>query len=229
MRRPLRWFAVAGVAIISLAACGSDSPLRIQPGPSQLRVINAFPSPVDLVVDGSPVALGIAAGTVAQVAVSDGAHAVALRSGTTTTAAQSVTAAFAALPTIAGIRSASGALTTTALDDTNSVVPAGATKLRVLHLAANAGELQVYRTQPDFATPVRWQFPFTYQTSITSLSAPFYQSTVGNWEVRVWQTPTDATGWGTSVVRVTVTLGSGGKRTVVILDAPGGGVRLEVL
>ena len=115
------------------------------------------------------------------------------------------------------------------LDDTGSVVPAGATKLRVLHLAPTAGVLQVYRTQTDYQQPISWQFPFTYQSQITALSAPFYQSTVGTWEVRIWQTPADASGWATAPVKVVVPLGSGEKRTIIILDQAGGGVRTEVI
>jgi hypothetical protein len=141
---------------------------------------------------------------------------------------QSVTAAAGALSTIAATLEAGG-LSSAVLDDTNSVVPSGATKLRVLHLAPNAGTLQVYRTQPDFQTPVPWQFPFNYQPDPTSLSAPFYQSTVGAWEVRVWQTPADSSGWATATTRIVVPLQSGAKATVVITDNLGGGVRIQVI
>jgi hypothetical protein len=100
------------------------------------------------------------------------------RCGGSASAAQSVT-----LPADGRVsprfRSASGAVGTMVLDDTNSVVAAGKTKVRVLHLAPNAGTLQVYRTQPDFQQPVPWQLPFNYQAEVNSLSAPFYESTVG--------------------------------------------------
>jgi hypothetical protein len=127
------------------------------------------------------------------------------------------------------VRASSGALATLALDDTNSVVPSGATKVRVLHLAPNAGVLQVYRTQPDYQQPISWQFPFTYQAQIDALSAPFYQSTVGSWEIRAWQTPADASGWANAPARVVIPLNSGEKKTVLILDKPGGGVILQLI
>ena len=133
------------------------------------------------------------------------------------------------MSTIAAVRSSSGALSSVALDDTNSVVPSGATKVRVLHMAANAGTLQVYRTQPDYQTPISWQFPFTYQAAPNSLSAPFYQSTVGTWEIHIWQTPADASGWGAAPIKLVIPLTSGQKKTVLILDAPGGGIRTEVI
>src|SRR6185436_2023044 len=146
-----------------------------------------------------------------------------------TSAIRDVVTKEGALVTLAVTRSSNGNVSSFVMDDTNSVVPAGATKVRVLHLAPNAGELQVYRTQPDYQTPISWQFPFTYQANPDPLSAPFYQSTVGTWDVRVWKTPANETGWSTTDVKITIPLASGEKATVVILDKPGGGVRVERL
>lgn len=131
--------------------------------------------------------------------------------------------------TVAAVRASDGSVTTAVLDDTGSVVPAGATKVRVLHMAPNAGVLQVYRTQPDYQTPISWQFPFTYQAQLNSLSAPFFQSTVGSWEIRIWQTPASPSGWGSAPVQIVIPLKSGEKKTVLMLDKPGGGVRYELL
>jgi hypothetical protein len=193
-------------------------------------VINAFTGPVDVLIDGNVAIDGLAGGAIGIAAPALGSHTILLRPvGSSASVAQAVTTPYGAVKTIAAVRAANGAVASAALDDTNSVVPSGATKLRVLHLAPNAGTLQVYRIQPDFPTPVSWQFPFTYQAEPTSLSAPFYQSTIGAWEVRVWQTPADPSGWNTATVKTIVTLGGGEKKTVVILDKPGGGVRVEVL
>ena len=149
--------------------------------------------------------------------------------GTSASLSQSITSTTGSVSTIAALRASSGALSSASLDDTNSVVPAGATKVRVLHLAPNAGTLQVYRPQPDFPTPVSWQFPFTYQAAPTPLSAPFYQSTVGTWEVRIWQTPADASGWASAPTKIVLPLTSGQKKTILILDGVGGGIRTEVI
>jgi hypothetical protein len=127
------------------------------------------------------------------------------------------------------VRASNGAVASAVLDDTGSVVPAMATKVRVLHLAPNAGELRVYRTQPDYQQPIAWQFPFTYQAQPNPLSAPFFQSTVGSWEVRIWQTPADSSGWGAAPVKVVIPLNSGEKKTILMLDKPGGGVRIEMI
>ncbi len=215
-----------------LAACDVGNSTRCC-GPSAyvpaLRVINAFTTPVDVLIDGTVAISALAAGSIGTASARPGAHALVLRpTGAGASASASVTTTTGELRTIAAVRAAGGAVASAALDDTNSVVPSGATKLRVLHLAPNAGELQVYRTQPDFQQPVSWQFPFTYQAQPTSLSAPFYQSTVGSWDVRIWQTPVGVSGWATAPLKVVVPLASGEKKTIVILDQVGGGVRVEV-
>lgn len=80
-----------------------------------------------------------------------------------------------------------------------------------------------------YQQPISWQFPFTYQAQLNGLSAPFYQSAIGSWEVRIWQTPADASGWANAPVKVVVPLNSGEKKTILILDKPGGGVRIELI
>jgi len=218
-------------ALIGLVACGSDAvtPSCCQQGAPSLRVINGFSTPVDVLIDGSVAIPALAAGSIGTASPGSGSHTLMLRPSGGVSASQSITTADGAVATIAAVRNSSGAVASIALDDTNSVVPAGKTKVRVLHLAPNAGVLQVYRTQPDYPQPVSWQFPFTYQANPTTLSAPFYQSTAGSWEVRVWQIPADSTGWANAPVKVVIPLTSGQKKTVVILDKPGGGVRVELL
>lgn len=230
MSRQLARFAA--VLLVSLAAgCEGGTTIGIGGGNTPaLRVVNAFTTPVDVLVDGAVVIQGLAAGAIGTASPAAGHHMVVLQpAGAGAPASQAITTATNAVSTIAAVRSASGLVAAAVLDDTNSVVPVGATKVRVLHLAPNAGTLQVFRTQPDFQQPIAWQFPFTYQPNPTSLSAPFYQSTAGTWELRVWQTPANDTGWANAPVKLTIQLGSGEKRTVVILDNPGGGVRASVL
>lgn len=223
---------VLSIAVLALAvACSDENPTACcSTGAPALRVVNAFTTPVDVLVDGKVALSSLAAGAIDTAAFDAGAHTVSFRQASGgVTVSQSVTTTTGSLSTIAVVRASNGSVATAALDDTNSVVPTGATKVRVLHLAPNAGTLQVFRTQPDYQQPISWQFPFTYQAEPTALSAPFYQSTVGTWEVRIWQTPADASGWANAPVRVVIPLASGQKRTVLILDNPAGGVRVEVL
>lgn len=228
MRLAIR--TASALALLGLAACGNDVISPCCTTAPTLRVVNAFTTPVDVLVDGRVVIPSLASGTIAATSVvASGSHTLVLRPAGGASVSQSITTTTGVVATIAAVRDVSGAVSSVVLDDTNSVVPAGKTKVRVLHLAPNAGVLQVYRTQPDFQQPVSWQFPFTYQANPTSLSAPFYQSAVGSWEVRVWQTPADSSGWASAAVKVVIPLASGEKKTVVILDKPGGGVRVELL
>lgn len=221
------------VSILSLsllAACAGDPTSCCAAGQPTLRVINAFTTPVDVLIDGTVAIGALAEATSATASPAAGGHTLVLRPvGSGSSVSQAITTTTGTVGTIAAVRALNGALAAAVLDDTNSVVPAGTTKVRVLHLAPSAGTLQVFRTQPDYQQPMAWQFPFTYQPVPTSLSAPFYQSTVGSWDVRIWQQPADASGWAGAAVKVVLPLTSGEKRTIVILDKPGGGVRIEVL
>ena len=228
MRSALR--ALPVFLLAALAGC-SNGPTAFNGNQPAIRVVNAFTGPVDVLIDGGIAAASLSAGSISSVYARYGAHTLMVRpAGTTTTSAsQTIVTASGSVSTIAAVRSSSGTVATATLDDTGSVVPAGATKVRVLHMAPNAGELQVYRTQPDYQTPVSWQFPFTYQAQINSLNAPFYQSTVGSWEIHIWQTPVGASGWATAPVQIVIPLAGGEKKTVLILDKLGGGVRYELL
>lgn len=225
-------------ALLSFATLAAASGCRDSAFPKQttqategVRIVNAFTGPVDVLVDGAVVISGVAAGQLDSVQPATGAHIVALRpSGSATSVSVPVTTAAGAFRTVAAVRSG-GTLSASTLDDTNAVVKSGATKVRVLHLAPNAGEIQVFRTQPDWSTPSEWQSPFLYDSALADpLAHPYYESTVGTWDVRAWRKPSEvALGWDGTTARVTVTLGSGEKRTVLVLDKAGGGIRLSVI
>lgn len=223
---------LAPVLLLSFsAACASDGPIACCTSEATpLRVVNAFTTAVDVLVDGAVIIEALAAGSIGGAAPAAGNHALVLRPiGGGGSASLSITTIAGASNTIAAVRASNGAVASVALDDTGSVVPPGKTKVRVLHLAPNAGELQVYRTQPDYQQPTPWQTPFTYQTDFSSPAAPFLQSDVGTWEVRIWQTPADASGWANAPAKVVIPLNSGEKKTVLMLDKPGGGVRIELI
>jgi hypothetical protein len=229
----MRLPSLASISVLAVAAaCGSDStgPMCCTiPAPS-LRVVNAITSPVDVLIDGNVAIASLAPGTIGTAAAPSGSHALVLRpTQLAASGSRSITTSDGTIATVAVVLTSTGGVQGAVLDDTNSVVPAGATKVRVLHLAPNAGTIQVFRTQPDFPTPVDWQFPFTYQSDPTAISAPFVQSTVGTWEIRVWQTPADSSGWANAPIKIQIPLASGEKKTVMILDKPGGGIRYEIL
>jgi hypothetical protein len=199
------------------------------PGQTGVRVVNAYAQPVDVIVDGAVAVSGVQPGHVDTALASVGSHAVALRAaGTTTPGLQMRTGS---VQTVVALRFGAS-LAADTIGDTNAIVPPGATKVRVLHLAPNAGEIQVFRTQPDWSTPMEWQFPFLYDSVTINdpMAHPFLQSTVGTWDIRAWRKPSEVgLGWDGTTARVTFDLKSGEKRTVMVLDKPGGGIELSVI
>jgi hypothetical protein len=53
--------------------------------------------------------------------------------------------------------------------------------------------------------------------------------TVGSWEVRIWQSPADASGWTNAPIKIVIPLASGEKKTVLMLDEPRGRVGVEII
>jgi hypothetical protein len=226
----LSGFALLAVGCATKEATSPQTQTPTQPG---VRIVNAYGQPVDMLVDGVLAVASIAPGKLDTVPQSAGAHTVALRAAGVTTSGLQVQTAVGAVPTVVALRFGAS-LAASAIGDTNAIVPAGATKVRVLHLAPNAGEIQVARTQPDWLSPplIGWKIPFLYDSVHINdpLANPFYQSTVGTWDVRVWLTPSqDALGWDGATARATLNLKSGEKRSVLVLDKPGGGIQLSVI
>ena len=234
----MRRIAPLTIAALAIAAaCSSDTLITPTTGGPMggVGAVNGFTTAVDLLVDGASISGGILPGQYAAASIPAGSHTIGVRpTGSGATISFPMTVVSGRTISIAATRAAGGAFAASSLEDTNATVPAGATKLRVLHMAPFAGEVQVWRTQPDFGTPTRWQFPFLYSATISALGNPFYQSTPGPWDVRIWTDtlafpPGNATPWATALGQVTVPLTSGQKKTVLILDKAGGGVTLMVI
>jgi len=203
-------------AAVAAAACGpsmSDSGAT-DPGNGQaaIRVVNASQGLVDVIVDGQTVTHGLQVATVSdRINVSSGNHQIRLASPNGPSAQVQIDAATGATR-VAVVTPAASSLSASVLADTGAIVPAGKTKLRVAHLAANAGSIEIWRTQPDFQTPVHIMTPFDYQAT-----SPYLQSDPGGWEVFVTRPGTTLKVATTGVVSVP----AGEKRTVVLLDSAG--------
>lgn len=105
--------------------------------------------------------------------------------------------------------------------DTGAIVPAGKSKLRVIHSAGLAPPIDVYRTQPDFPTLVSVMFPFDF-----GANSPYLQSDPGDWSVVV--TPDNLT--DTLYATGPIVVPDGGRVTVVIVDSTAtGGISAVVL
>ena len=213
-------------ALLTAAACSDDpsGPATTGNTDGRLQVVPgvAAVASVDVVVDGqtrltsvaygvpsSPIALSLGQHQVkvvpAGTAPSQGGTTVTLRAGDTTRVVVTGT------PT---------ALTPVALGDTGATPVPGKGKLRVIHLAANAPAIDVYRTQPDFSTFVKFMDPFPFEAK-----TPFVESTPGNWVIRV----TPKGGAQVLAESAPIRVDALWIRTVLLLDAPNGGVKITPL
>jgi hypothetical protein len=233
-RRSLGRLALLTVATV-VAACSTDTPA----GPAgagsgaHISVINGAPGAVRVVVDGATRIDSLSAASVSTaIDVGAGSHTVELQAiagGTLSgTSAMQVTTAQAATAFVTAQRNGSGALVTGVVSDTGAVPAAGMTKLSVINLATSAPALDVWRTQPDYTTPIRIMYPFPY-----GAQSEFVQSTPGAWEVIVTTasppTPGEPDPRTSALATLSLTINANVAQTVVILDKPGGGVTLSLL
>ena len=213
-------------AVSVVAACSGDSTspavggntdgrLQIIPGVASLAAI-------DVVVDGQTRLTNAAYGVpTVPIALSLGQHQVkAVPAGTAATAGGATVTLRAGDTTRVVVIGSPGALNPVALGDTGATPVPGKGKLRVSHLAANAPDIDVYRTQPDFGTFVTFMDPFPYKAS-----TPFIESTPGNWVIRVTKKGTDEVLAQSGPIRVDALW----IRTILLLDAPNGGIQITPL
>ena len=114
-----------------------------------------------------------------------------------------------------------GTIVGSVLADTGAIVPAGKSKLRVIHGAGLAPAIDVYRTQPDFPDLVNVMFPFDF-----GASSPFLQSDPGTWTVVV--TPDNST--DTLYASGPIVVPDGERVSVVLMDSTAtGGISAVVL
>jgi hypothetical protein len=220
-------FALAilcGGAAISACADGSGPG-----GPTAtMQIVQSVSSfgAVDVLVAGQTALSDVPYGTARSAEVPAGSHHVVIRpAGTTSTAGGALVSFVAGDTTTMLTVDSSSIINPWVLTDTGSVVPADQSKLRVVHFAASEPALDIFRTQPDFPTPVSIMFPFNYQEA-----SPYLQSDPGTWTVLV-------SSWSGGVPVLSDTLlatgpieiPAGESRTVVILDGESGGLQHEVI
>lgn len=210
----MRRHTAALLLSLAVAGCGSDE--GTPPGPTgddaSLRVVNVSPGPVDVAVDGRIVQRGLFVNALSErIGLAAGERAVELRLAAAPATRQAVTLevregrSYLVSATVAP----SGSLG--AEVDTGATPIPGKSKLRILHMARNAPPLDVWRTQPDFMTPTRIQFPFPYGSK-----SPFLEGDPGAWEV--WVTP-EGSGPGEKIASSgPVVLEGGWVRTLILLD-----------
>jgi hypothetical protein len=99
-------------------------------------------------------------------------------------------------------------------------VPSGVGRLRLVNVAALAGSIDVYRTQPDSTHLILTEQPFNYQ-AIT----PYFESTPGKWTVVISHGGVR----DTLLVTDSIAVNGGQARTVAIIDSTGARVSWRVI
>lgn len=196
------------VFVIAAASCLDVASPTDQ---SQIRFINASTTAIDVSVDGAPLLQAVAAPNVSAVFVPPGTHTMNFTATGGLAVAQTVTTTVGNVTTVYAVWPSANSFGVTVLD-TGGVVAAGRTKLRVSHLSKTAGQIEIFRTQPDFPTPTLIQTPFPYLAT-----SPFLESSAGKWEVFVTRPGSSVKLLSTGAIDIP----SGGKRTVVLLDSAG--------
>lgn len=205
--------------LLAVLACDSSSSSQNNPGSGAfLRVFNTARSAGELTVriDNVTASSHLTFGTTTDsLPVSPGSHVVSLvpSAAGRSVGSGTVTVLEGHLTTLVAVESLT-VFIPQPLTDTGLEVPAGKSRLRVAHLAAQAPAIAIFRLQPDYPDPVSVMFPFEY-----GAVSPYLESTPGDW----WVIVTDSTPGDTLIKQGPIAIPEGQERTVVIVDAADSG------
>lgn len=216
-------FLSAALAAVVLSACGDDTSPNER---GRLRVVHASPDApaVDVLIDGRQEVTGAAfTQSSPYIAVDSGSRALRVEpvgSNTAVISANVRVAGATDYTVIAANRVAS--IEPLVLTDNNTAPAAGNIKLRLVHGAPGAPNVDIYVTAPGVSiatlTPNFTNVPFRG-------ASPYVEVPAGSYQVRI--TPT-----GTKTVAIdsgTLTLAAGAIRTAIARDAVGGGSPFGVI
>ena len=219
LRAPLR--ALLLLAATATACDDSNEPKQI----SQLRFVHAAPgtAAVDFRVEATPARTNVAyaSNSITYSNVTPGSRALAVRltGGATDLAAATQELGASRAYTAALVKRAAGPAIVL-FADTNTAAAAGKAKLRVINAAPAAASVDVYVTAADAdlatATPVATAVLFEKASKYTEVTS-------GTQRIRL-------TAAGTKTVLLNLAgfeLPNGGVRTVVLMEANGGGAPLQ--
>jgi len=214
MRTKWNW-----IAFLSLLACTMLNMGCGDSGSAQLRVVHASPDApnVDVLVNGNKVLTNVAyEGASTYLKVSVGQRRIEVRPTGTSTDVIDVTPTLAknTYYTVLAVNKVANIMPLLLQDD-NTPPASGQVKVRFIHAAPSAPNVDIYVGAPGSgATGTPAVADLAYMSASGYLSVP-----AGSYEAYV--TPT-----GTTTVAIdsgALTLGAGQIRTAVALDAPGGG------
>jgi hypothetical protein len=222
MKQTLALFLLAAAALS--AACSNDDNTGLE-GQGRLRIVHVSPdaSNLDVVLDGDTVADLAYRGSSDYIQLTAGGHVMQISETNTTLALidQDVTVADGADYTVI-VGNTLAHIQALVLTDNNNTPPAGTIRVRAVHGAPGAPAVDVYVTDPGadatLASPAASNVTF-------GQALPYFDAIAGTYEVRV--TPT-----GTKDVIIdsgAFTLENGQVRTVIAVDAAGGGEPFDFL
>jgi hypothetical protein len=209
MRRLTRLRTLLGMSTLVAAAC-----LDVTNPPSadtEIRIINASAVPLNILLDGNQTINAASPADVSVLDVIAGPHHLQFQATGGSSSALDVTTVSGEIVETYVVSPSSTTLASAVLD-TGSIVPTGKSKIRVLHLSQKVGPIDIWRTQPDFHTATRIQFPFPYLAT-----TPFVQSDSGFWEVFI--TPESAGPGNVLLSTGQFHVESTGRRTIVLMDS----------
>lgn len=214
------------LAAIVLASVACSDPNTPASGVVALAgFLNATAGKVDVEVDGQSVLAGVDASIVApfsELDLTPGQHQVRVRPAGSLAAGAvfTLTVTGQSKRNVVAYQGPASGLSARVFEDTGAFVPSGKSKVRIVNLAPNS-DIDIWRTQPDYQTGIRFQFPFPFDPE----PGPYYQSDAGAWSV--WITST--ADWNTRLHETgPINVPSGEKRTIVVVDSAGK-LRLRVL
>jgi hypothetical protein len=220
-------------ALLGLATIGcAENVTTSCNGCPQLRVVHSAVSvaAVDVILNDEVQIEGLAVGMVSSyIALAPGEWAVGFRPSGSTADPPRTMMTFASGDRVTVLTvDSSTVINPWVLSDTNAVVPANRSKLRVVHFAENETPIDIWRTQPDFGQYITFQFPIRPR-EVT----PYMESDPGDWRVLVSTEARDPGGIpvlaDTLLETAPIPVATGQSRTVLILDKEGGGLTAVVI
>lgn len=204
--------------VLSIASCSSTVDPDYRTG--SLMVANASNGWIDVDIDGRRWVIGLSMNALTfSLSVPEGSHRVRLSHGSGIAGAIEVPVEVdMELPVTVVVHptypvGTSPDIVATVLTDTGAYVPGGKSKLRVANLAATAGDIQIWRRQPNSVSASPMATPIQYRAA-----SPYLEGDAGVWEV--WLT---APGGGAKLLSSgPIQIPSGERRTALLVDTQEG-------
>src|SRR5687768_1147898 len=224
MKKPT--LALALLATFAVAACDDDDDVTGPATTAQLRVVHASPDApnVDVLLDNAPVLTNVAYKAASNyLEVPSGSRNLKVRATGTSTVVidQNGTLAQSSFYTVLATGRVASIAPVVLTDDQTSPA-SGNVRLRLVHAAPTAGNVDIYVTTPtaDIATATPTLANVAFRAASNYLEVP-----AGTYRVRIAPA-------GTKTVAIdanNVALAAGQVRTAVAVDAPGGGAPLGAI